>query len=253
MFGSRLQKLIKAFGVSRLFFALQLPTSNRAVLETILPFRSDRSGFMAILALLTTLSILGGCSLSGAVKGALSDGTPSQTFDLVLDRDLIKRSSRLSTQIVVQLPAAVKALAGDNILVKPSPTQVTYYGDAVWSDRLPKLLQARMVEALQVSGRFRAVSDGSDRISGDVTLSTTIEAFQVDVEGERATANIMIFAKLIHVASGKVYASRSFKVSLPSKTRVVGDGVDALNEGMNQALQSLTRWVVRRGRLRMGS
>ncbi|MBO6548190.1 MAG: membrane integrity-associated transporter subunit PqiC [Rhizobiales bacterium] len=207
------------------------------------------TGLMGILALLT----LGGCSLSGAVKGALTDGTPSQTFDLVLERDLIKRSRRLGTQIVVQIPAAVKALAGDNILVKPSPTQVTYYGDAVWSDRLPKLLQARLVEALQVSGRFRAVSDGSDRISGDITLSTTIEAFQVDVEGERATANIMIFAKLIHVASGKVYASRSFKVSVPSSSRVVGDGVDALNDGMNQVLQSLTRWVVRRGQLRMGS
>lgn len=227
MFGSRLQKLIKAFGDHSSFF----------------------TGLMGILVLLT----LGGCSLSGAVKGALSDGTPSQTFDLVLERDLIKKSSRLGTQIVVQLPAAVKALAGDNILVKPSPTQVTYYGDAVWSDRLPKLLQARVVEALQVSGRFRAVSDGSDRINGDITLSTTIEAFQVDVEGERATANVMIFAKLIHVSSGKVYASRSFQVALPAKSRVVGDGVSALNDGMNQVLQSLTRWVVRRGRIRMGS
>lgn len=227
MCGNQLHKLIKALGVKSSFF----------------------TGLMGILALLT----LGGCSLSGAVKGALTDGTPSQTFDLVLERDLIKRSRRLGTQIVVQIPAAVKALAGDNILVKPSPTQVTYYGDAVWSDRLPKLLQARLVEALQVSGRFRAVSDGSDRISGDITLSTTIEAFQVDVEGERATANIMIFAKLIHVASGKVYASRSFKVSVPSSSRVVGDGVDALNDGMNQVLQSLTRWVVRRGQLRMGS
>ncbi len=227
MCGNQLHKLIKALGVKSSLF----------------------TGLMGILALLT----LGGCSLSGAVKGALSDGTPSQTFDLVLERDLIKRSRRLGTQIVVQIPAAVKALSGDNILVKPSPTQVTYYGDAVWSDRLPKLLQARLVEALQVTGRFRAVSDGSDRISGDITLSTTIEAFQVDVEGERATANIMIFAKLIHVASGKVYASRSFKVSLPSKSRVVGDGVDALNDGMNQVLQSLSRWVVRRGQLRMGS
>jgi len=231
MCGNQLQKLIKAFEACSLF----------------------SRGFLGLLAILASLLTVGGCSLSGAVKGALSDGTPSQTFDLVLDRNLIKKSRRLSTQIVVQLPAAVKALSGDNILVKPSPTQVTYYGDAVWSDRLPKLLQARVVEALQVSGRFRAVSDGSDRISGDITLSTTIEAFQVDVEGERATANVMIFAKLIHVSTGKVYASRSFQVSLAAKSRVVGDGVDALNEGMNQVLQSLTRWVIRRGRIRMAS
>lgn len=227
MFGSQLQKLIKAL-------------RGRASLIV---------GLFGIFALLG----LGGCSLTGAVKGAFTDGGPSQTFDLVLDRSLIKQSSRLGTQIVVQSPAAVKALAGDNILVKPSPNEVTYYGDAVWSDRLPKLLQARFVEALQVTGRFRAVSDGSDRISGDITLSTTIQAFQVDVEGERATANVMIFAKLIHVASGKVYASRNFHVSIQAKSRVVADGVHALNDAMNQVLQSMTRWVVRRGRLRMSS
>lgn len=241
MCGNQLQKLIIAL-CSGLF-----NVSARLIGR----LRWYARGLVQIMALLSIIPLLSGCSLSGAVKGALSNGEPSQTFDLVLDRDNIKKSRRLGTQIVVQLPAAVKALAGDNILVKPSPTQVTYYGDAVWSDRLPKLIQARIVEALQVSGRFRAVSDGSDRINGDITLSTTIEAFQVDVVGERATTKVMVFAKLIHVSTGKVYASRSFNVSVAAKNREVGQAVDALNAGMNEVLQSLTKWVVRRGKIRM--
>ncbi len=202
---------------------------------------------------LVMLFALGGCSLSGAVKGALSSGDPSKTFDLVLDRSLISRAGRLDTQLVVQVPTAVRALAGDNILVKPSPNVVTYYGGAVWGDRLPKLLQARIVEAIQATGRFRDVSDGSDRISGDVTLSSTIEAFQVDVVGERGAANVVFFAKLIHVASGKVYASRSFKATVSAPSREVEAGVDALNEAMNIVLRDMSRWVVKRGRLRIAS
>lgn len=212
-----------------------------------------REGLTVVLAMLCLglLTSLGGCSLSGALKGAFSSSSASATYDLVLDQSVIRRSSRLDTQLVVNEPKAVRALSGDNILVKPSPTTVTYYGAAVWGDRLPKLLQARMVEAIRVSGRFRAVSDGSDRINPDVTLASTVEAFQVEVDGERAQARISLFAKLIHVSSGKVFASKKFDADVPAATREVADGVAALNEATNVILAELTRWVVKRGRLRM--
>ncbi len=209
------------------------------------------SGIIALY--LAMLMALGGCSLSGVLKGALSDSTPASTYDLVLDHSRIKKAGRLDTQLVVASPIAVRALAGDNILVKPNPTSITYYGRAVWSDRLPKLIQARLVEALRISSRFRAVSDGSDRITGDVTMASTIEAFQIEVHGEQAEALVIIYAKLIHVASGKVYASKKFTTRAPSPNKEVDGGVEALNQAMNDAIASITRWAVRRGRLRVDS
>ena len=212
-----------------------------------------REGLAVVLAVmcLGLLTSLGGCSLSGAVKGAFSSNSASATYDLVLDQSVIRRSNRLDTQLVVNEPKAVRALSGDNILVKPSPTKVTYYGGAVWGDRLPQLLQARMVEAIRVSGRFRAVSDGSDRINPDVTLASTVEAFQVEVEGERAQARISLFAKLIHVSTGKVFASKKFDTEVAATSREVNEGVAALNEATNVILGELTRWVVKRGRVRI--
>lgn len=194
---------------------------------------------------------LGGCSLTGAVKGAFSDNSVADTYDLVVDPLRINKAKRLDQQLVVTAPQAVRALAGDNILVKPSPTNVTYYGRAVWGDRLPKLLQARMVEAMRLSGRFRAVSDGSDRIKGDVTLATTIEAFQVEVNEARAEAVVTVFAKLIHMESGKVFASTKFSHRVPAKSREVSHGVASLNEAANLLMADLTRWAVKRGRLRV--
>lgn len=214
-------------------------------------FHSNLVAALGVVLCLGLVTALGGCSLSGAVKGAFSNSTPSPTYDLVLDHGRVARAGRLDQQLVVTAPQAVRVLAGDNILVKPSANEVTYYGNAVWGDRLPKLLQARMVEAMRVSGRFRAVSDGSDRINAEVTLASTIEAFQVEVAGERAEANVTVFAKLIHVASGKVYASKKFVHRVPAQTREVGDGVAALNEAANLLMADMTRWVVKRGRMRM--
>lgn len=223
------------------------------VLELLhLSFQAGVLAFLkGVMAVGVVLVALGGCSVSGALKGALSNGKPSNTYDLVFDRSRVKRSGRLDTQLLITPPVAVKALAGDNIMVKPSVNQVTYFGGAVWGDRLPNLLQARMVEAVRESGRFRAVSDGSDRISGDVTLATTIEAFQVEVTGERADVLIVLHAKLIHAASGKVYASRRFEQRGGAANRQVEAGVLALNSAMNDVLASMVRWIVKRGRLRL--
>ena len=219
--------------------------------------RAPRKGTLRALACAVLLcsggAALGGCSLSGAVKGALSSNTPSKTYDLVLDRARITQYARLDTQLVVASPKAVKVLAGENILVKPSPNQVTYYGRAVWGDRLPKLFQARLIEAIQQSARFRSVSNGSDRINGDVTLASTLEAFQVEVTGDQAEAVIIIHAQLIHVSSGKVYASRRFTDRVSAANNQVDEAVLALNEGMNNVLAAMAKWVVKRGRLRLSS
>ncbi|GJM02551.1 MAG: hypothetical protein DHS20C08_10520 [Rhodomicrobium sp.] len=219
-------------------------SEGRALFRASIIFRAAVVFRVAIV--LFVLSALGGCSLTGAVKGAFSNASVSQTYDLVLDHQRVRRAKRLGTQLVVTEPQALRALAGDNILVKPSPNVVTYYGGSIWGDRLPKLLQARFVEAMRVSGRFRAVSDGSDRIKGDVTLATTVEAFQVEVNGARAEAVVIIFAKLIHMESGKVYASKKFSHRVPAATREVAGGVEALNGAMNEMMASLTGWITRR-------
>lgn len=207
----------------------------------------------AVLAggLMLAVAWLGGCSVSGALKGAFAEGGASSTYDLVLDEARIKKARRVDTQLLVTAPAAVKVLAGENILVKPSPNKVTYYGRAVWSDRLPKLLQARLVKAVSLTGRFRDVSDGSARISGDVTLATTLDAFQIEITGTRAEAVVRLEAKLIHNSSGKVYASNKFEHRVAAASREVEDGVGALNEAMNEMMADLTGWVIKRGRLRL--
>ncbi len=182
---------------------------------------------------------LSGCALLGA--GA---GKAPATFDLVAP-ERVPRAARSDWQIVVAEPGAVRALAGDRILVRPAPAEIAYYGKAVWADRLPRLLQARLVETLQRSGRFRAVSDGSDRTEADLQLSTTINAFHIEVSGKRATANIALSLKVIEESGGRLIASRGFATRVGAAGRGVGAAVEALNAALREILPRIARWAAR--------
>ena len=61
-------------------------------------------------------------------------------------------------QLVVYEPTAVHALETDRLMVRPSADQVSYYKGIAWSDRLPRLVQARIIETFQNSGAVKAVS-----------------------------------------------------------------------------------------------
>jgi cholesterol transport system auxiliary component len=89
-------------------------------------------------------------------------------------------------QLVVNEPRAVRSLETDRILVKPGPAQISYYKDAVWSDRLPRLMQARLVEAFQNAGLVSAVGSRADRLDADIEMASELRAFQVEITGGQA-------------------------------------------------------------------
>lgn len=194
------------------------------------------------LAMATLCSALQGCALAtlGTEKPA------PKTFDLVAPA-MSNAGLKAPLQIVVAEPSAVRALAGDNILVKPAPASVTYYGDAVWSDNLPKLLQARLIETLENSGRFRAIGDGRERIEGDLELMTHVRSFQVDMAGGAGTARVDLFVKLIDQSSGRLTASRGFEASTPVHGNDPEAGVAALNAAAEAVLPKIAGWAAKVG------
>ena len=181
---------------------------------------------------------MGGCALLGGAKKA------PDTYDL-LAPGAKTAGHRTSLQIVVNTPSAVRALASDHILVKPALAQLVYFPNAVWSDQLPRLVQARLVESLQNSGRFRAVGDGRDKIDADVQIISNIRAFQIEVVGQSATARIEIFIKLVDDDSRRTVSSRKFTAFEQASGNSTGAGVEALNRAFHKLMPAVVRWVSR--------
>jgi cholesterol transport system auxiliary component len=173
---------------------------------------------------------LAGCALGGNRAPA--------TYDLVAPRSFAASTKPARFQLVVNEPGAVHALETDRIMVRQNGDKISYYKGIAWSDRLPRLVQARMIETFQNSGAVKAVSSSS----GDYSLATELRAFQIDVSGSQTAADVDIFAKLIN-RSGKVVASKGFTARVNATSDSPAQAVAALNQAFTEVVQDSTQWV----------
>jgi cholesterol transport system auxiliary component len=178
----------------------------------------------------------------GLVGCALAAGSKPPTYDLVATHSFAGTKKPAPWQLVVYEPTATSALDTSRLMVRPQADQVSYYKGIAWSDRLPRLVQTRMIETFQNSGAVKSVSPST----GQYALATELRSFQIDVTSGRAAAEIDIFAKLINVSTGRVVATKGFSARVPATSDAPGDAIAALNQAFTEVLQDTTTWVASR-------
>ena len=70
-------------------------------------------------------------------------------------------------KLVIAEPTALAVLDSDKIVVRSAPGETAQFSDARWEDRLPKLVQARILQSFENASRLRAVVRPADKISAD--------------------------------------------------------------------------------------
>lgn len=182
--------------------------------------------------------MLGGCLGSNAVAPA--------TYDLVAPKVMTVTAPRPAKfQLVVNEPTAVRSLDTNRIMVK-SGARIAYYKDAAWSDHLPRLMQARMVEAFQNAGLVSAVGSRADRMDADYELTTQVQSFEVAVDGTSAQAHASLYVKVINGDNGRMVASRGFESKVASSPDNAEAMVNSLNQAFDNVLRQVVPWVAKR-------
>lgn len=193
--------------------------------------RPNGSGAL-ILALVLTLA---GCA-------ALPGGGPAplDTFELSAPTVQAKRHSR--RQILIAQPSALKALDGQNIVIKTGPGAIQYLKGAQWADRLPLIVQARLAETFQRSNAFAGVGKPGEGLAIDYQVIAEIRSFEVRVNGGEH-AEVDLFVRILNDRNGEVAAQREFTASAP----VAGGGnasyVAALDRAFGDAAAGIVRWT----------
>lgn len=172
------------------------------------------------------------------VAAACSVSTPVPTYDLIAPRDFghVRPARGL---IEVTVPTALQSLDTEKIVAEPTPGVVTYLPDAQWSDRLPKLLQARIIEAFENGARIRTVARAGDRVNADVQLVTDIRQF--GIEGNEAVVELSV--KLIGARGGRINAAKVFTARVPAATTANGAAASDLNRALASVLVDLVHWT----------
>lgn len=181
--------------------------------------------------------ILCGAGLAALAGGCTSSG-PGATFDLTAPRQGV-RSGFSGGQLAIAEPVSIQALEADRIIVKDATGAVSFLGGAQWTDRLPRLIQARLVQTFENGSGVRAVARLGDRIVADYQLTTDIRAFQIEVATGEAVVEMS--ARLIQDRSGRIVNARIFT----SRVRVAGIDPATAAQGLDRALSNVLVEIVR--------
>lgn len=176
-----------------------------------------------------------GATLAGCA--AIIPQAPNAIYDLSAPEGFTAPSGR-SAQILIPVPSTIKALDTTRIAARPAPGEYAYLPNAVWSDQLPRLLQTRLMQTFQNSGKVRAAALPGQGVLIDYQIVLDVRAFEL--AGNGAMAEFAV--KLMNDRNGRVVASRVIREFVEVPSLDTGAIVAALDQVMDEAYLEIVRW-----------
>ena len=142
---------------------------------------------------------------------------------------------------MVSEPVGLQPMEADRIIVRERGGSLSFLGGGQWADRLPRLIQTRIIQSLENTGRLRSVSRPGDKIPSEYLLVSEIREFDIDSGSGEAVVDLS--AKLIAEGTGRVVNARVFTARVPVPKVDAQTAATGLDAALSQVLGDLVRWV----------
>ncbi len=181
-------------------------------------------------------------ALAAGLSGC-AGGAPTDSFDL--SASTTGAAARAPKgQLVVAEPLATSPTDSDRIVVRPTPDTVATLKGAQWVERLPRLVQTRIVQSFENARLLRSVGRPDSKIEADYTLSPEIRRFDIDIASAEAVVEISI--KLVREKNGRILAARIFATRAPASANSGASAAAALDQALGEALAQIVAWTAAR-------
>lgn len=183
-------------------------------------------------------------SLLAAYLLSACGAQPRDTYDLSINSvasDGIAKHKKI--QILIEKPDAVKAFDGQDIVIKQGGA-LAYLKKAQWSDRLPDLIQARLIQAFDNSDHFGGVGRPGDGLAINYRILTDIRSFGINVANGHDVASLEIAVKIMDDRNGSIIASRVFSAQSPVTGINNDQYVGALDRAFKKITADIVSWTI---------
>ncbi len=182
--------------------------------------------------------------VAGVLLAGCGGGANSDTFDLRAASVNADGPAARSRQILVPEPLALKALNSEQILVRVSGSEVRYLSNSQWSDKLPRMVQAKLVQAYENTGKLGGVGKPGQGLAIDYQIASDIRAFEIDAASNRARVEISV--KLLNDRNGTVKAQKVFAAATPVSSGAANPAfVKALDAAFSAVATEIVDWTLR--------
>jgi cholesterol transport system auxiliary component len=188
--------------------------------------RIRNAGRSSRFAVLATAFLLAGCG-----------GGPPVTFDLSAAHEFGSVANSRGALAIYE-PSASLPVASQRIVMRTGVDTVAYLKDAQWADRLPALIQMRLIESFENAHSLRAV--GRIGLVADYSLQTEIRRFEADVS--HGVARVELSARIVG-SNGAILTSGIFTAEAPAASDDATTVTAALNQALAKVLRDIVVWV----------
>ena len=187
--------------------------------------------------------------LAAALLGACSILPQSEPLDIYLlpGAALPAQTQRVDWSLRVNSPVSNQLLDDARIVVLPEPGRVNTYQGVRWSERTPRLLRNRLLDAFHDDGRIQALSNEEQRLQADLELVSDLRSFHSEYRDGLPHALIRLDASLVDARSQQFIASRRFSVSQPASDTSIASVVAAFAQAGDQLSRELVDWTLAEG------
>jgi cholesterol transport system auxiliary component len=141
-------------------------------------------------------------------------------------------------QIAIPVPEATLPANSTSIVVRTGPLSVEYLSGAQWAEKLPPLIQSRLIESFENAHVVRAA--GKPGMLADATLPTNLRRF--DFDPARGEAVVEISAQLVR-PNGRIISERLFSAACPALSSESSAVAAALDAALGQVMREIVLWA----------
>ncbi len=184
--------------------------------------------------------LLAGCQLIDAATEPtdLYTVTPKSTFD----QDL----PSVFWQLAVEVPAAAANLNTGRIALAMTPTSADYYAKAAWTDRAPLMVQTRIVDSFENTGKIVAVARESIGLRANYQLQPDLRNFEaMYFYGQPPIVRVRIIAKLVRLPDRQIIGVASFERCVRARVDSIPNVVQAFDQALGSVVKRLVAWTLR--------
>ena len=198
------------------------------------------------LACLKTRPLAGGLrravGLTATLLLASCGAAPLATFDLSAPSTDVKARA-LRGVLVISEPSAAAPADSDRIVVRTAPSAVAVAKGAQWAERLPRMLQMRLIQTFENAKLLKSISRPGDGAMPDHALAWDVRRFEMDASD--AMAHVDVSVRILDM-SGKIVAAQIFTAEAPGEAGEGSAAAQALDAASNKVLRQIVIWAAGR-------
>jgi cholesterol transport system auxiliary component len=182
-------------------------------------------------------------SCGSIIPGANAE--PPKLYDLTPKNTFSQDLPRVKWQLVIDAPVAAASLNTTRIALSRSPITVDYYARAVWTDTAPKLVQSRLVESFENSGKIISVGRDAVGLRSDYVLKTEIRHFEaLYLQPGPPVVYVQINSKLVKMPQRVIIANLTEQRKIQAASQSLDDVVLAFDDALGKILKRIVEWAL---------